>query len=94
MKKLHAVNYRNMRNAIHGLLVYKDKKLADVTSKRLSIIEDVDDADFYELEIEDVFSKCETIIDEIDFRDIKNNYYSFNDSKIQIVNNVVYDLYL
>jgi len=100
MKKLYAVDYRNMHNAIHGLLIFKQYKKATQAAKELQRLwKYSDNADvnefIYNDEIDKAFATADDHMEEINFRDINAaNVYMVDDVPIFIINNCAIDLYL
>lgn len=91
------VNYRNFRTAIHGILIFNERKEAEEAYEALEYIsvgEDIDD-DFYDEEITRVAGESVDNIEEIDFRKITLRMGDiYDDEDVEIVNNVSVDLML
>ena len=93
----YGVDYRNMHNAIHGILVFADIDEAEQAYNQLT--ERVDDEHEYNAILSDVFESVVEDIDEINFRDFVDVggdkiYPVYDDEFIIIVNDFAVDLYL
>lgn len=93
----YGVDYRNMHNAIHGILVFSDSDEAEQAYDQLKQAEQSEDE--YNDILSYVFDFAIEDIDEINFRDFINVggdkiYPRYDDEFIIIVNNIAVDLYL
>jgi hypothetical protein len=80
--RLYGINFRNMRTAIHGIIVFTNKAEATACAKLLDETEDVETLEGFDYE---------DIIEEIDYRDITRNGKYYKD--IRIVNDLFIDVY-
>lgn len=95
----YGVDYRNMHNAIHGILVFSDSDEAEQAYDQLKQAEQSEDEHEYNDILSYVFDFAIEDIDEINFRDFINVggdkiYPRYDDEFIIIVNNIAVDLYL
>lgn len=80
----YAIDFLNMRTALHGLLLFKSKKIANKAYQDLYYAEHgTDSNETYDLIVEKTLKNCHSTIDEIDrcfIKDtIKNREYSINE---------------
>ena len=100
MKRQYAIDYRNMHNAIHGLLIFNTYARAMKFAGELRTLErSSENADINECEyndtIEEIFSKAIDHIEEINFRSINETGEYVTDNFIyNVVNQCAIDLYL
>lgn len=98
--KTYGIEYRNMHTAIHGILVFANKKDAMNAYKNLQTLENVSSQERYDDILNTVFNICDRDFDlaEINYRDVVENspynYYQCDDTKIIIVNQLFFDLYI
>lgn len=99
----YGIDYRNMHNALHGILVFSDSDEAEQAYDQLKQAEQQAEQSEDEHEYNDilsyVFDSAVEDIDEINFRDFINVggdkiYPRYDDEFIIIVNNFAVDLYL
>lgn len=87
MAKQIAIQYRSMHTAIHHLILFENKSNAWNAFRMLQqLIKCRNDDEYYSL-IDNIFEKSINDI-EVDFRTIRNN------PQYEIVNDIVYDLYI
>lgn len=86
----YGINYRNMRTAIHGLIVFDNEQKAINAYNQLKNLENCTNDIDYEIILEEVLSMSNYIIDEIDYRDISDDLVYDN---IKIINLNSVDLY-
>lgn len=98
----YAVNIRDMHDALHDLILFRNKDDAEWAYEQLNTIEqranagDIDDDEYTDM-ISDVLNMSDDYVEEINFRrEIDNNnvWTALDDSKWQIVNDVWVDLWL
>lgn len=95
----YGIDYRNMHNAIHGILVFSDNDDAKQCYDDLKQAEYVEDQSEYDVILEQVFDFAIDNVEEINYRDFRDVageeiYPLYDDEFIIIVNNVAVDLYL
>jgi hypothetical protein len=82
--KKYAVDFRNMHNAIHGLIIFDNEQEALTCAKHLNETEDGEFLEFYDYV---------DFIEEINYRNIKDTEHGKFYDDIKIVNNICVDLY-
>lgn len=80
----YGIDFRNMHNAIHGLIIFDNEQEALTCAKQLDETEDGEILEFYEYS---------DFIEEIDYRHIENTENGKYYDDIKIVNNITIDLY-
>lgn len=95
----YGIDYRNMHNAIHGILVFSDIDEAEQAYDQLKQAEQSEDDHEYAAILNEVFEFAVEDIDEINFRDFVDVggdkiYPVYDDEFIIIVNDFAVDLYL
>ena len=96
MKKIYGIEYRNMQTAIHGFFVFEKKALAKKAFAALKDIENIENEQEYEdiLDFVSGLTSKEYNFGEIDYHDVKNDCYFYDDLSIVKINNDYFDLYL
>ena len=95
----YGIDYRDMHNALHGVLVYSDRREAEEYYDDLKRAEQAEDEHEYNDIVDTAFSCAVEDIDDINYRDYVETgsdkiYPIYDDEFIILVNRVAVDLYV
>lgn len=86
-----AIDFRSMHTAIHGLIVFNNKRDALNAYDTLKKLEHCDNDTDYELILQSVLDSSEYLINEINYKDISKDLVYDN---IKVINALSIDLYI
>lgn len=99
-KLKYSIEFRNMYTAIYGLICFDSKKEANSWCNRLDNY--LNDEELYFI-VKNCINSCSEFIEEINYRDIKEQYYTLMGRRIEyrvynkdyiVVNRISYDIYI